>query len=160
LRGTIKLLPFWGFYPILPTGKILASDVIKIQTSNINYIRVYNVEGNSFNRRNNFTDFININHAGILWRLIAKKNDISIYDDELWGSNTLGAKMILIAYKEITKIYSKAAPDPYVKPIYPLLLKFINNRYKTSFTKKDFKTNDDLLDYILDKESEKRGINK
>jgi hypothetical protein len=147
--------------PVLPNGKKAAGDIIRYDGHEINYFRVYN---DSVTNTQCYLDFVplpipyNSCQALHIWRLLGKKNDISIFDLFAYGYNNPNK----IAYLYKTILFSK---NNYIKLYtwYPFrgirgsLERFINRRYKTSVHKKDFKTIREMINYILDKENEKEA---
>jgi len=81
--------------------------------------------------------------------LDGKKKDVAIYDDVLTGSKN---HLILVTLREKIIIY-KGGIWYLDDNIDLLLIRFMNQRYKTGVRAEDFKSTSDMIDYILDKES-------
>ncbi len=157
IRGLIKFLRynsrFTTYMPILPTG---TKTVIEVPRKDILYMRVYydDTENNT-----HFSDFFNIDNNKDIWRLVAKKNDVAIYDNYIPDPKVShGYSMVLMTESEKNCIYYYFFFPS--NNINRRVLRFINRRYKTSFNKTDFKKREDMFDYILDKENEKEKFDK
>ena len=145
LRGFIKLFTInSSYYPILDTRSNQIQDVGVWQ---IESMHIYDNSPNG-----PYVDYIHLPNQGILWRLDGKRKDVAIYDDVLKGG--WGIRMILVTPKARIKIYSGSAyifhhgySDEHL-----LLIRFINQRYKTSVKDEDFTSTQEIIDYILDKE--------
>jgi hypothetical protein len=99
-----------------------------------------------------FELYKNLNYENTLWRLRKQKNSVAIYDNSIFQYDVLKIappKMILISNGQVTDMYSTGGGFLHDNKIRSLLLRFINDRYKKAFKKSDFKTDDDLVDYIL-----------
>lgn len=158
LRGRIKLLvysPPIHFISFVPAGKNNTWDVADIVREKINYVRLY---ADSLRNGNNFTDFVNLENKD-LWRLVIQKDSIIIYDNYNPGdSEALGERMRLMARGINIKIYGSSifhtdGPSP-------LLLRFINKRYKEKREISDFPDENAMLNYILTKENERNRNNQ
>jgi hypothetical protein len=128
-----------------------SKDVIKIYTQNISCI-IFNIKSPFIN--SDSTEYVNVD-GNNLWRLIARRDKVSIYDvyDGIEKNPTkYFAKMVLATPNEIIKIYNSF---PLIKNHLNSILRFINHRYNQHFKKKNFKTVHQMLDYILDKENER-----
>jgi hypothetical protein len=103
------------------------------------------------------------------WRLVKKKDSISIYDkstgiftDRRMSENNISAslfneQMVMMVGSKPIKIYGKFRTGAIFglnkrNKSENLIIKFINNRYQTHFTIQDFKSGIDMIDYILDHE--------
>ncbi len=165
LKGNIKLLPqspdFYSYILILPENKKDEKDIIKVETRNIQYIIV---DHGSF-YDTSFTEFMNLDD-GYLWRLLAKKDSVSVFDRvDLPSSNysTLtpyyyshyGHKMILVKNNTKIILFSSLPAATHKNNIRPLLIKFINKRYSKSYSLKYFKDVPNMFDYILLEENKK-----
>jgi hypothetical protein len=87
-----------------------------------------------------------------LWRLRKGKNSVAILDNSIFQyfqQKYAPPKMILVSNGQITDMYSVVGGFLHDNRTRSLLLKFINKRYTKTFKKADFKTEDDLIDYIL-----------
>jgi hypothetical protein len=154
LKGRIKLTPCGGTLPILPLGKQKADDIHYINRDDINCIRLYKVFDNDPCKLDKqYTDFEILSDGGV-WRLLAQKNDIKFYDDYNGPISEI-ITMALVVKNERINLYSTWAYTLHFDNPKPLVLRFINKRYKTSFHRNDFKTEADMINYILDKENEK-----
>jgi hypothetical protein len=145
VKGYIKLIPFTKSYPILPAGK---SEVVDISIEKINYIRInaHSVVEDSY-----FTDLVYLGKWGV-WRLIKSKGQVGIYDNILTAPTFVyGTKMILTNGSKKTKIYGELPFVLHNGQIDPLLRKFIRKHYGDSFSKKDSKTTQELINFIVEK---------
>jgi len=94
-------------------------------------------------------------YGSTLLRLIRQKGEARIYDYSYdTNPSVFGSPMLLVVDKnKPLKIYGNSLwPRKNTKN---LILKFVNTRYHQSFKQNDFKTEMDMLDYILDRENEK-----
>lgn len=99
-----------------------------------------------------FVVYKNLNYEDIFWRLRKQKNSVAIYDNSIFQYFVLKyapPKMILVSKGQITDMYSTVGGFLHDNKIRSLLLRFINKHYNKTFKKSDFKTDDDLIDYIL-----------
>jgi len=112
-----------------------------------------------------------INHMrNRFWRLIKKKDSISIYDkstgiftDRRMSENNISAslfneQMVMMVGSNPIKIYGKFRTGAIFglnkkNKSESLIVKFINSRYQQNFTIQDFKSGMGMIDYILDHES-------
>ncbi len=134
-------------FPIIPKGVAwLKKNVRNIPIDEVTYMRVYDYDFNS-----HFYEFRRISYYH-LYRLVAEKGDIKIYDNFLhirsWKNRTL-----LVKPKDTIQLFGWFAFISHFGNQRPLLLKFINKRYPIKLREKDFKTKQDMIQYILDKES-------
>ena len=146
LKGYIKVFAFYAYYPILDTGTNKVQD---IYFSDIGSMRVYfNSPYN--NGPQGYIDYVNLGDRHFLWRLDGKKKNVAIYDDML----RLGMHhLIMVTPKVRITLYKGRQWFEYYDKIDPLLIRFINERYKTGVSMGNFKSRKDIIDYILDKES-------
>jgi hypothetical protein len=146
LKGYLKVFAFHDFYPILDTGTNKVQD---IYFSDIGSMRIYSNSPYDYSFKG-YIDYVNLGDNHFLWRLDGIKKDVAIYDDML----RLGMHhLIMITPKaRITLYKGRQWFDNYDK-IDPLLVRFINERYKTGVSVENFKSREDIIDYILDKES-------
>jgi hypothetical protein len=142
LRGFIKVLPITNSYPILDTGN---NQLCDIDVKDISMMRLYDIS-----TAGPYNDFFNLGYKHFLWRLIGKKGDISMYDDEL--KSGILQITIFTPTKKI-RLYSKWTWFIYNSNIDRMLVHFINRRYKVRVSEDDFKSTSDMYQYILDKES-------
>jgi hypothetical protein len=151
LGGRMKVLPYahgiFDFIPLLPPGKQERKDIMVVEKETIDYVRIY---PDSLRTDSSVTDFINLEGKD-LWRLLAKKNDVGIYDNFFPGiSRPFGEEMILFEKNKKTRIFHNAF---YNEEVLPLLVKFINRRYRSHVTEADFEDARAMIRYILDKEA-------
>jgi hypothetical protein len=92
------------------------------------------------------------------WRVLAKKGNVTIYDAmnrNEWNYandlNRLGTSMVLYTGSRRIKLYGELSEFSYHPE--KRLLEFINKHYQQSFQQQDFKTNRDMISYILDQEN-------
>ncbi len=157
LRGRIKLLvysPAITFISFVPTGKNDKNDVVNVQRERISYVRLYS---DSLRNSNNFTDFVNLENKD-LWRLIIQNDGVIIYDNYNPGdSEPLGERMRLVTMGNNIKIYGSSIF--HTEGPSPLLLRFINKRYKQKFDSSFFPDDNKMINYILAEENERIQIN-
>lgn len=143
LKGFIKLLPISNYYPVLDTGTNIVKDVY---FNDIILMRVFD-----HSTEGPFTDFVNLHYKQTLWRVLGKKNNVSICDMAL----QMSSKTILFTPNKRIKIFGVWASFWHGED--NLLIKFMNKRYKTTLKDEDFKATQDMIDYILDKENETKA---
>jgi hypothetical protein len=142
LRGFIKVLPITDSYPVLDTGD---NQVRDIYVKDISVMRLYD-----HSPEGPYNDFFNLNYKHFLWRLIGKKGDVSMYDDQL-RSGIL--QITIFTPTKRMKLYSKWTWFICNSNMDKMLVRFINRHYKVQFSEDDFKSTSDMFDYILDRES-------
>ena len=131
----------------VPAGKNNAWDVADIAREKINYVRLY---ADSLRNGNNFTDFVNLENKD-LWRLVIQKDSIIIYDNYNPGDReAFGERMRLVTRGKKVKIYGSSIF--HTDGVSPLLLRFINERYKEKHDISDFSDENTMINYILTKE--------
>jgi hypothetical protein len=142
LEGYIKVFAFYAFYPILDTG---TNRVQNIFFQNIASMRIYDSTP-----QGPYTDYVHLPNENFLWRLDGRKKDVAIYDDMLRpGVHHL----IMLTPKARITLYKGRQWFEYYDKIDPLLIRFINERYKTGVSDGNFKSRGEIIDYILDKEN-------
>ena len=146
LNGYIKVFAFYAFYPILDTGTGKVQD---IYFSDIGSMRVYFNSPYDYSFKG-YTDYVNFGDRHFLWRLDWKKKDVAIYDDML---HTGMHHLIMVTPKARITLYKGRQWFSMYDKIDSLLIRFINERYKTGVSLGTFKSREDIIDYILDKES-------
>ena len=128
--------------------------------SSITHIRIFK---EPLNQEECVTDFYNLSNKYNLenyWRMLGKRNNISIYDNFRYNNgdynsdNAFLTKMVLTNYNQCLTLY-QWRPFNSTKGS---LKRFINKRYKANVHKSDFKTIRQMIDYILDKENEKEAL--
>ena len=140
LKGYLKVFAFHDFYPILDTG---TNQVQDIYFPDIASMRIYGGP-------QGYIDYVNLGDKHFLWRLDGRQKDVAIYDDMLhMGMHHL----IMVTPKARITIYKGRQWFEYYDKIVPLLIGFINDRYKTGVSVGNFKTTKDIIDYILDQEN-------
>jgi hypothetical protein len=152
LKGYVKLIHA-KYFPIIPDGaEWTPTTIINVEVADITYMRLYDESADKSNR---YSEFFSIGDSR-LYRLVAKKNDVKIFDHFLTGGAWQN-KTLLITPGDTTKMFSWIAFESHFQDQRPLLLKFINKRYNARLRKSDFKSRQDMIEYILDKENEKRA---
>jgi hypothetical protein len=142
LKGYLKVFAFHDFYPILDTG---TNQVQDIYFPDIASMRIYNSAP-----QGPYIDYVNLGDKHFLWRLDGRQKDVAIYDDMLhMGMHHL----IMVTPKARITIYKGRQWFEYYDKIVPLLVRFINDRYNTGVSVGDFKSREDIIDYILDQEN-------
>ena len=149
LAGKIKPLNasrIYDYIPILPKGKNAVRDIIKVPRGKIEYVRVF-----TDSLHNSFTDFVIMDNKN-LWRVIARNDSVIICDDFMdFELQKYGDDMFLeINWKKI-KIYGNSIF--HTDGAFPLILKFINKRYKEHFDETHFADEDSMIHYIIERES-------
>jgi hypothetical protein len=134
-------------FPIIPKGVAwLQKNVRDIPIDEVTYMRVYDYDFDS-----RFSEFQKISY-GRLYRLVAEKGDVKIYDNFLhigsWKNKTL-----LVKPKDTIQLFGWFSFFIHFGNKRPLLLRFSNRRYHVKLREKDFKTKQDMIQYILDKEN-------
>lgn len=145
LQGYIKVFAFFPYYPFLDTATNKVQD---IYFTDIRSMRIYYNSPDDYSFKG-YTDFVNLGDKNFLWRLDGKKKDVAIYDDMLHlGKHHL----IMITPKATIAIYKGVQWYSHYDKIVPLLIRFINQRYKTTMSEGNFKSIPEIIDYILDQE--------
>jgi hypothetical protein len=154
LRGLIKLVPpiFRSVYdsclPLLPEGKRGKTELVLIKRRNIRSIRVF---AKTFGGRD-YIDFFELDSIG-LWRSIAQKNGIAVYDSFLGSYSGEFSDEMLVTKEQRIKMFST-----YFRLFHPQhkLARFMNKRYNIHIRKKDFKSEsvEEMFDEILDREEQ------
>jgi hypothetical protein len=143
LKGSIMLLTNGSdAYPILVTATKL---VREIALPYIASMRIYDDKPGG-----SYFDYINFPYTWYLWRLDGRKRHVAIYDDQLRGGNHF--HMILASPTNRITVYKSTAWPFYNSKLNGILIRFVNQRYKTGVQEGDFKSTKEIIDYILDKE--------
>ena len=131
---------------MLPEGTQGKNKIVLIKWKNIRSIRVF---AKTFYGRN-YIDLFNLGSIG-LWRLIAQKNGIAVYDAYLGSYSGEFADLMLVTKDQRIKMVTTYFRlfDPRQK-----LARFMNRRYKTHIRKKDFESVEEMIDVILDREAQ------
>jgi hypothetical protein len=145
LKGYLKVFAFYDYYPILDTGTNKVQD---IYFSDIGSMRIYFNSPFEYSFKG-YTDYVNFGDRHFLWRLDWKKKDVAIYDDML---NMGMHHLIMVTPKARITIYKGRQWFSMYDKIDSQLIRFINERYKAGVSEGDFKSREDIIDYILDKE--------
>jgi len=95
-------------------------------------------------------------------RLMAEKGSVLLYDNaDLTAADRLGAPLILVTDGKPVKIYDYGQFYKHQRHIRKLVVNFVNKRYGVALPKDYFKTNQEVVDYLVDKENERlRGEGK
>lgn len=135
-------------FPIIPKGVEWSRANVKyIPVNLVTFMRLYSYDFDS-----HFNEFRKISN-GYLYRVAAEKGKIEICDDILQFDGSWRNKTLLIEPKVTTQLFSWFAFCVHLGNKRPLLLKFINRRYHVRLQERDFKSKEDMLQYILKKES-------
>jgi hypothetical protein len=145
LNGYIKVFAFFDYYPILDTATNKVQDIF---FSDIGSMRIYFNSPFDYSFKG-YTDYVNFGDRHFLWRLDWKKKDVAIYDDML---NIGMHHLIMVTPKARITIYKGRQWFSMYDKIDSQLIRFINERYKAGVSEGDFKSREDIIDYILDKE--------
>jgi hypothetical protein len=144
LKGSIMVLAINpDSYPILVSG---AQRVQEVFLPNIAHMRIFDGKGGW-----PYFDYINLHFTWFLWRLDGKKKDVAIYDDTLRGGDH--HRVILVTPTTRVRIYNGQDWAFNNSWLISRLTRFINRRYHAGVKKEDFKSTQDIFDYILDKEN-------
>ena len=146
---------------LLPEDKIEKKDIIFINVETINFVRVY---ADNINENNHFTDYYYY-HRGkedLFLYTYAKAGKVLVavgngYFDETVTSSNIYELYLFSSQKGLIDI---APPNDFYTRINPQkhFLKFINKHYQQHFKKEDFKDENAMVDYILNKENEKEML--
>jgi len=149
--GLVKLVHPWAI-PILPENKSHESDIIKVKLDSIESLGVY--YDTTIEKE---TKYVNINYKSTLWRLLAKQNNIAIYDNGYPATNynVYYGKTILVNGKERIKLFSFIGYLSRLGHTKPLLLKFVRKRYGTNTERVSLRDKQEVIEYILKKENER-----
>ncbi len=152
---------------LLPPGKTKRADIINVKPGDIDYLRM------KFPSEKDSTDFMpipvkplkgkNVKPSPkkfLLYQVLGRKNQILLCDYEWGGGDSDGntnymRELILILQKDSIKILRIGTVG--VEKPSRFLLQFINKRYRQHFKKKDLIDVKARVDYILDREYEKRS---
>ena len=143
LKGSIQVLhnnP--DAYPILVKG---TKFVREIPVPYIASMRIYDDKPGG-----SYVDYINFPYTWYLWRLDGRTKHVAIYDDQLRGGHHV--HMILATPTARIRICKSTAWPFYNSKLNSVLIRFVNQRYKTGVREGDFKSTKEIIDYILDKE--------
>jgi hypothetical protein len=156
LKGLIKVFannPF--YYPVLDTN---SNRIQKADLRDIVMMRIYDDSRNAtmriFYDSPPYVDYIKLPDTWNLWRLDGKKKDVAIYDDVLTGSKN---HLILVTSRERIIIY-KGGIWYLDDNIDLLLIRFINQRYKTGVGVEHFQSTRDIIQNILDREVDRESF--
>jgi len=141
VKGFIRFSRALYYYPVLDTTTHI---VRNISFSETEVMRLYDgpLDGS-------YTDWFHLPHSGTLWKVLAKKNDVALYENVGFGP-----PLILVTPNEKIKLIHKAATIIHNDSGYDApLIRFIRKRYKSNYT--DFGTTGDIYTYIVEKENEK-----
>jgi hypothetical protein len=150
LVGKIKPLVYikylYDYIPILPNGKNAFRDIINVPRRNIEYVRIF-----TDSLHESFTDYVIMDDMN-LWRVIARNDSVVICDDfRKYELQKYGEEMFLEIKGKKIKIYGNSIF--HTDGASPLILKFINKRYKEHFDETHFTDEDAMIHYILERES-------
>jgi hypothetical protein len=149
VKGRIKMIPFTQAYPILPEGKNLVEEISRQE---IRKVRIFYSMGDR-----PFGDFVNLHRGIILWRLVAGKGVVGIYDNGT--GNSYGTRMFVVDGpngQKGKKIYGQWSYIFHNGAIRRLLFRFARKRYDHRIQRKDFPTDESLFQFILMKEAGSR----
>lgn len=149
--GLVKLVHPWAI-PILPENKNHENDIIKVKLDSVESLSVY--YDTTIKKE---TKYVNISYKSTLWRLLAKQNNIAIYDNNYPATNynVYYGKTILVTGIERVKLFTYIGYISRLGNTKPLLLKFVRKRYGTNTDSVRFKDKQEVIEYILKKENEK-----
>lgn len=144
VEGYTKLA---GGLPVIPRGVTWELKNVKyFDIESVRYMRLYDYDFNSL-----FFEFRRLSY-GHLYRSLAEDGKAGIYDNYL-GLGEWKNRSLLVAPKDTIQLFSWFAFMSHFGNKRPLLLKFIKRRYHVKVRNKNFKTKQDMIRYILDKEN-------
>jgi hypothetical protein len=157
LRGDVLL------YAVLNNGLLFKTNYIgftaKLQTSltvdnKVSWIKFEKIKEVKIDLPGQLVNVVYefLSYKRTIWRLLSKKDSVSIYSDMImpgWGLQNAPKRIILVTGKKTYNMYSGLNWFFHNSKTKPLLKSFINRRYNTSFKKTDFKDEDDELNYIV-----------
>lgn len=144
--GYTKLVSRYDF-PVIPRGLPWSkSNVRNVPIIAVSYMRLYDYDFNS-----HFSEFRKLGD-GRLFRLVAEKGDVKIFDNFLY-LNSWKNKTFLIEPQQTVQLFSWFAYCLHFGNKRPLLLKFINRRYHVKLHEKDFKSKEEMFSYIVVREN-------
>jgi hypothetical protein len=163
ISGVIKFISkynrFFKAIAILPfSAKWTKKSLIGILRKNIKYIRVY---PDDLKDKSVFADYYYIKDKDWFARLLKERENIGIWvEDYDFSENTehfVFFDLLLTNKKNNTlrHIGSSNFIFSNKNKLSKVLLRSINKRYKQHFSMKDFKDEQAMIDYILDKENER-----
>lgn len=106
----------------------------------------------SIDQDDHFSIIEKVNDQG-LWRLVAQKDAIKIYDNKEVLAANWRNKMRLVTPSSNIKLFSWGAFMMHFGDTQLLLTKFINEHYHLHLHKGDFRDKQEIVNYLLDKES-------
>lgn len=118
-----------------------------IATKQLSAIRLYDYDSLIVSTK--FTDYKILNTQPKLWRLIAS-DKLQVYDELLYSNEKkgkIGTEIVIVENGTMYNLFRFWGWDTKSD-----LLKFVNNRYKTTFKRKDFTTIKELINYVVSKE--------
>jgi hypothetical protein len=157
LRGYIKMATVYEVaytitaIPILPFNKKSKSDLLEVKLADIDYVRIQNTLKSKITE-----DYMPVNSA--MWQVLGSKGPVKVCyrqveaDSLSSGYSRRYDQMLLLTGKWIIVI--PMIHTGLFQSRLDLLLEFINDRYRKSFQRADFKDQNDMINYILNNEKE------
>jgi hypothetical protein len=147
VRGFIRTSPVYSDYPVFDTA------AKRFRTVRYGHIVCMRLFADSTKRV--YTDWLNIGYKGHLWILLAKKNQVAVYQN----TRQYGPWLILSTPNGQIRLIHKGGAIMHNDNDFDAgLLRFIRKRYKSKYT--DFVTTGNIYAYIVEKENEKMGTAK
>jgi hypothetical protein len=147
VRGFIRTSPVYSDYPVFDTA---TRRIRTVGYSHIVYMRLF-----ADSTKRVYTDWLNIGYKGNLWILLAKKNQVAVYQNTL----PYGPSLILNTPNGRIRLIHKGGVITHNDNDFDAgLLRFIRKRYKSTYT--DFGNTGNIYAYIVEKENERMGITK
>ncbi|SRR5579862_6065468 len=159
LRGFIKAIPYGPSRHYLPI--ILDSDSNRWNPSSVKGIPTSNIRVMFFSKVGPFTKSPIYKYARIdsnhIWQVVGEKGTVKVCENSINGSDSYGQKMVLIGHDGKTvKLYSFISYILHWGGREKMLRNFIKRRYHVQQGQLTSKSGADLINIILEKESEKQ----
>jgi hypothetical protein len=143
VRGFIRL-----YDPSMSTFAVMDTATHSIREFSFNEIEVMRLYLGSTDGP--YTDWIHLSYSGKFWQLMARKNDVAIYETMPW----FGGKPFLFTPEKRIKLVRMMPFLLHNDTGYEAsLIRFIHRRYKTKVN--DFHSTEDIYRYIVEKENER-----
>lgn len=144
VRGFIRTSPVYSDYPVLDTA---TKRIQTVRYGHIVYMRLF-----ADSTKRIYTDWLNIGYMGNLWILLAKKNQVAVYQN----TRPYGPSMILSTPGGNISLIPKGGVIMHNDNDFDAgLLRFIRKRYKSTYS--DLGTAGNIYGYIVEKENERMG---
>jgi len=150
LRGYVKIANFnhgrMKVFSLLPFDKTKESDIINVPLEDIDYIQVQLPEGHDSVRYGIV--------EGSTCRILGERGDVRIYYDPYWTEDIDGNVWTWNRTLLVSPGSVKIMPFLHNNPSAGYsLLRYINYTYGKHFIRKDFGSQNEMVDYILEREA-------